>query len=153
MIDYNILDTSLKQEIDSKYRNINSGGCGKFALILGKRLAKEGVPFKYVLLTNHMDTPKERFNLFKEDVREGNMQHTSKIRWTIAHIMVYSNGYLIDCTGIYKTIPERWEHWAIGGFLPDKILQSWCRQKGWNRTFDVSQLPSIRKRVYKLKLR
>ena len=42
--------TAQLQIIDKKIPHINAGGCGKFALLLGKKFKQNNIKFKYILL-------------------------------------------------------------------------------------------------------
>lgn len=138
------------REINRKYDDINSGGCGKFALALGEKLKKEGYAYRYVLLSDmSARKAKDRVKQFNSDIKNGNFKdlQDKKVSYVVAHIMVYCNGRLMDSTGVYKSIPLQWDWYKMAGFIPDEVLCRWCDRGGWNYKFDTALLTDIKEDI------
>ena len=87
--------------IKKEFPNINRGGCGFAALIIGSELEKRGIKVKYVLISNKrvdMETTREVIRKFNEmEYKDKNTAfRVYNNGFAICHIMVYYKGLLID---------------------------------------------------------
>jgi len=153
-MDFTQLDEQLSV-INSHYPNINAGGCGKFALLLANKLKKEGLNSRFVLFSNIEEKCiKTRQKVLTTVINNGEFKdlENNSTNFVVAHVMVFCQGYYMDCTGVYKRKPSRWSRYKLAGFLTENTLIKWCEGNGWNEMFNTANLFGISKELNKLKL-
>lgn len=150
--------TAQLREIDNKIPNINAGGCGIFALELGKKLKQNNIKFKYVLISYNKEetflSSTRNFNRLPEDIKT-NMEVLDRHNYGVSHVMIYHKGCFIDSTGVYNKINET--RWGGGMFNPSSIinedyLSMWCKDGCWNNTFNRDNIPTIKEMINNLTL-
>ncbi len=144
-------------DIHESFKNINAGGCGEFAKMLGNKLKENNVKFKYVLISEDKRmsilASQRNFKTLKEDVLNDPWSRQMN-GYGIAHIMIYHNGYFIDSTGAHRglgnTLWHQFRGYQISAILPQDVLIDWCGQNTWNDMFDRKQIPYIENRIKNL---
>ncbi len=139
--------------IKKEFPNINRGGCGFAALIIGSELEKRGIKVKYVLISNKrvdMETTREAIRKFNEmEYKDKNTAfRVYNNGFAICHIMVYYKGLLIDADGVCTWENSKWNdrYNLISAILDPTMIRKWVSvSKGWNTQFDRGDLPDIRK--------
>ena len=140
--------------VKNEYPNINRGGCGFSALLIGHELRKRGFKIKYVLISDTLEfeTTKEAlkvYNSLKESQINTPMKADS-LGFNIAHIMVYYKGLVIDVDGICSWENSKWcTPYTIISCIPsERIVRKWVSHVvGWNTTFDRRHLPKIKRKI------
>jgi len=135
--------------INSIFKNINSGGCGHFALMLGEKLINHGYNPEIICLQKFINDDdikqiKENFNLAPDELMELNQMGAY-----LNHIMIKCDGFYIDSTGIYKDISNIYPDFEELGVVSFDKLKSWCNCDDWNNTFDKKQLPKMERLINK----
>jgi len=100
------LNTELPK-INSTINNINAGGCGVFASILGERLEKLGFKPKYVLLTSKSYNKVNYGRKYIKDNKDVKIWELDEYI-TASHVVVSLSGYYIDSSGCHKIGKEDW---------------------------------------------
>lgn len=134
--------------INSIFKNINAGGCGHFALMLGKKLEAEGHNVSVVCLqkfcqTDDIEEIKRVYELAPDDLEELNSKGAY-----LTHIMLKVDDYFIDSTGIYNDTLKYPDFQQAAQVNLNK-LESWCNSEGWNTMFDLEQLPKMQHLINK----
>ncbi len=129
--------------INSIFKNINAGGCGHFALMLGKKLKLEGHKVKVVCLqkfceNDDIEEIKKIYELAPNDLKELNSKGAY-----LTHIMLKVNNYYIDSTGIYNN-SNIYSNFEEAAQVDLNKLENWCNSEGWVKTFDIAQLPKMK---------
>jgi len=147
------------QTINEKFDRINHGGCGKFALALGKKLEKENVKFKYVLVSyadRNIPTLLSSVRKFTEytNTVEDTNENRVKNGFLIIHILIYYKGKFIDSGGVYNNISDAGydSSCRLSAILEKSRLENWCNSSTWNTTFADYQMGAIRREINKIKL-
>lgn len=125
------------KDVTKKVKHVNRGGCGVFALELGKVLKENKIKFKYVMLFRHIDN--EDKDYFKT-LMENNMvsDFNSEASWT--HIVVKVGKKYIDG----EEMLDKPKHKGIP--MNEDFLNNLIKQKSyWNSMFDRKQKPTIKK--------
>lgn len=140
------------QEIGNSFIHINGGGCGEFALALGKKLKKNNIKFKYVLLNEREGSTIQNVREFNSLKKKSSLHHINVEGFNVYHIMIYVKGQFIDCTGVYNSLKEtEWNYCKVSAILKEKTLKKLCENGGWNFYFDRDQIPDIKKRISSLR--
>lgn len=139
------LDVLLKI-VNKTFTNINLGGCGSFALILGAALKEMGIESKAVCLQSRIepkdiDKIKELYASTGDDLNELNQKGGF-----ISHVVLEISGVYVDSTGVIGDLNDLWAYYTgyhnVGVIDLDK-LRKWVSTGSWNDMFDVKQLPRI----------
>lgn len=156
-MDVKALTPSL-QEINCNFSNINAGGCGEFALALGRHFAKHNIKFKYLLISyrnnENILSSTRNFHALPEDIKT-NMSVLHEYNYCICHIMIYYKGHFIDSTGVHETLETtRWSNdiFSLSSIISENYLSAWCETGRWNEMFDKDNIPKIKKEIEKIKL-
>lgn len=147
------------QTINGKFDYINQGGCGKFALALGKKLEKEDVRFKYVLVSYaDRDVPTllssvRKFIEYTNTLEDTN-QNRAENGFLIVHILIYHKGKFIDSEGVHNSLYDAGygSSCRLSAILEKSRLENWCNSPTWNTTFADYQMGAISREINKIKL-
>lgn len=123
------------QDVSKNIKHINCGGCGIYALELGKVLEQQKVKFKYIMLFHRLtDTHKKDI---KEVIKNNRITEFNYYSWTHVVIKVgrkYFDGESV-CDKLNKTyLPISQE------FLTEMV----GNEKMWNYMFNRRQTPKLR---------
>lgn len=125
------------KKIDKKIDNVNRGGCGIYALELGKQLKRHGIKFEYVMLFTHLgkeDKP------YVKDLMRNNMVRDFNFDTNWTHIVIKVGKKYIDGEEIRESLTD------VGLPMNEEFLNNLVDHKGyWNDTFDRKQRPKIEK--------
>lgn len=143
--------------VKDEYPNINRGGCGFSALLIGNELQKRGFKIKYILISDtiEIETTKEGFKLYNS-LKESQLNTPMKandLGFNIVHIMVYYKGLVIDVDGICSWSNSIWNSpYRIISCVPsERIVKKWVTHVvGWNTTFDRRHLPDIKRKIRRI---
>lgn len=145
--------TEQLQKIDNSFRFINGGGCGEFALALGEKFRQNNIKFKYVMLDNRRGGVLSNVRNFNKLERKNSLNCINNEGYSVHHIMIYVRGQYIDSTGVYSSLDEsEWGYCTITAILKEEILESWCRNGGWNNLFRRGDIPEIKEMINNLAL-
>lgn len=132
--------TSELPKINSSINNINAGGCGVFASLLGERLENIGYKPKYVILTSKsyddIKNGKKYVKVFKND---SNVWDLDKYVDAI-HVVLSLSGYYIDSSGCHKIGVKSWyckdKRLKKGVDIDLETLKRFCNEESyWNNEF------------------
>lgn len=125
------------KKINKKIDCVNHGGCGVFALELGKLLKKQGIEFDYVMLFSSFD---EDDKTYVKDLMKNNMVRDFNFETSWTHIVIKVGKKYIDGESITKTLDK------VGLTMTEEFLENLVNQEMyWNDTFDRNQTPKIQK--------
>ena len=143
------MSNNLKR-INDSLKRVNCGGCGIFADALRKRLERENVTVTFEIICGNSKIKNLEANEFNS------MHNLNSHECYVGHVICKAGNLLLDSEGVYKDFKET--RWSDKGYvivpLPDSsFLNRWLREKDtWNYMFDRDQIPSLRKKVNKLKV-
>lgn len=148
--------------VENAIPNINSGGCGVYAAIVGRRLKKEYGISPRVKIASWSEAPSieavvRRFYASKlrtlQDVNR-------RLGFTVEHALLVfkldSRLWIHDATGTEEYEPEHYTRWNPSGFdvefvpgtAPLRWISAIARYRyGWNTSFDRREIPFIRQTV------
>ncbi len=135
---------TLLSTINKTFENINSGGCGHFGLMLGRKLETTGKKVSVICLQkiinkDDIEIIKKAYGVLPDELKELN-----KNGGYLSHIMIKFENKYIDSTGIYeKELHTQYKDFHIMTETSLDKLESWCNTGDWVKIFDVKQLPKI----------
>jgi len=132
-------------KLNNTYATINCGGCGHFAKELGEVLKTKGYKVKYVLLLLN----KSEVEYANKCIKKNEIDILNELSW--AHVMVKTNGKLIDSEGIHNNLLV-YKKRCYAVTLPELFLSTWLTPQydhNWNSTFDRGIVPKIKKVLQK----
>ena len=134
-------------EVSNRFYNINQGGCGAFALILGNLFEQLGFEYEYIVVVRSVSGV-HAFKGLRANNAKLRMKDILNTGWK--HIMVKWGGYYIDSEGFYDRIND-WEHDA-GCITKNELLEFLAPHNydNWNSSFDRSQVPYIENELNKV---
>jgi hypothetical protein len=143
------IETALLR-VNAEHPQINDGGCGAFARVLGRYLSEMGyqVQYKAVYRMHH--------SIQQGNEAVSNREYFSWFYTSWTHIVVIVNGKIIDSSGIYKKLYEHnnpnYASCYLGDPFPpealDKILSAEYKHE-WNHMFNRSTMGAIAKKLRK----
>ena len=114
----------------NKIKNINRGGCCVYAYNISKILTKLKISHKVVVIDSYPDRVIE--SLTSDCFRGAN------------HVLIYSNGFYIDSTGLSTTYNRYGSKKKID--LDLVILKKWAECRSiWNPTYSIRNNKKIEK--------
>ena len=114
----------------NKIKNINRGGCCVYAYNISKILTKLKISHKVVVVDSY---PKEVIKSLKDGIFRG-----------ANHVLIYSNGFYIDSTGLSTTYNRYGSKKKIN--LDLAIFEEWAKYRGiWNPTYSTINNRKIEK--------
>lgn len=150
---------TIGKDIESRYKDVNFGGCGVVALHLGRGLESIGVPCEVVVMSREEVYTDEVLSYKQENGRTCFEGMGAEFGFDYNHILIKfkSRGrtYFADSEGVYSSFSEaveafgadqRYEVYGVG--LDD--LEQEVKVKGnWNTRFQRKQIPGIRATIAK----
>jgi len=130
---WNVLEHQLT-DIDDKFRDINSGGCGIMANIVAEQLDLLSVGYSIACIKSWSC---DRDMSIEEVNHAIDNEDTSTI--PNAHILIEINGQFFDCSGLVET-----EESTVAARIDRETLQRMIDADCWNRCFDRSQTEGMR---------
>lgn len=132
--------------INKTFENINSGGCGHFGLMLGRKLENTGKKVTVICLQRIIN--KDDIELIKKvyDFLPDELAELNKNGGYLSHVVIKFEGRYIDNTGIYETKEALYKQYKDFHIMTEASLdklESWCKTGDWVNIFDVKQLPKI----------
>jgi len=125
------------KKVNKKIEYINHGGCGVFALELGKQLKKHGIDFNYVMLFRSIDDDDKTY---VQDLIKNNMVRDFNFETEWTHIVIKVGKKYIDGEEVKKTLDK------VGLTMTEEFLENLVGQEMyWNDMFDRNQIPKIQK--------
>ncbi len=159
--------TLVQEEVEkSRISNINSGGCGIFALYVSLHMKALNLPYEIIALST--DTDPETWNKSKEEfvnkvVNNNNSKKANYHGLSCSHVAVlFDDKNLFDSNKLL-TISENeksvfcansWTNYLIVGSYEIEVLKAAVKpQDGWNESYDRRQntklFSSIRKAYHR----
>lgn len=150
---------TIGKDIESRYEDVNWGGCGVVALHLGRQLEGLGIDCEVVVMSRE-EVSTDDVLQYKEENGSASFQGMAdEFCFDYNHILIKfkSRGrtYLADSEGVYPSFSEaveafgadqRYEVYGVG--LDD--LEQEVKVKGnWNTRFQRKQIPGIRATIAK----
>ena len=128
-------------ELHEKVRFINCGGCGCYALSLSSSLTKLGYEHEFVVIFRN----KSGLSNGKKYIKENNIgEFHNSSAWT--HIMLKINSKLIDSSGIYKSLSEKYDEPKYKTIVDKSYLEELVNKKDyWNIIFNRKNIKKINK--------
>lgn len=140
-------------EIESKYPDINCGGCCVFAALIGKYLEKQGIPVRIRAASMDGDNGANLTEIRKE-IRRNNIFVWENYGVEFNHVIVEfdykGETYHCDATGVHyeDSVDPAFGWYLQDGYISVKDAAELAKAKsGWNPTFDRKLIPSLRKMV------
>jgi len=84
----------LQRDLREEIPNLNWGGCGLFAYLLGKKLKKEGIDFKIKILGNFLDCFEHKTAILREV--KNNRNNLCRDKAAFAHCYLQIGNYEFD---------------------------------------------------------
>lgn len=140
-------------KIGKKFPNINYGGCGKFAIMLGEELIERKHKFEYVMLittsfNKDIDVDKKK-NCFQNNSDKPLKILNTKYSIYCAHIMVRIGGVVVDSDGVFKSPRAKKSNYMELGTVSHKTLSKWIDEPYvWNNIF----LDNHHREIYDIEL-
>ena len=143
------------EKIRKKHEDINWGGCGVFAALLGEALHNAGYDVA-ITMTGYGGPPRKTIKGIRKYINDciengeditvnywnhfGVPNHHVLVKVTLSDRVIY-----IDCDGL-QTI----DHPVCVDISRDDLLTFVWNPIGWNSDFDRKQIPTLKKKVNKL---
>ena len=135
---------NIVNDVANRVTRVNCGGCGVYALMLGKQLKKQNIKFDYVLLfRGRLDRKDSEF--IKNCVNNNDIDGINGYHWT--HVMIkLRNKKYIDGKGIFD-YPEMDGQYFECRKITSEVLKSMVGNTYiWNPSFNRKrEQPKIRK--------
>lgn len=140
--------------LSQKFNYINSGGCGRMALIFSNHLQRlsnvKDVRIHFVF-RNWIDIPvvniHKRYSNNFDKLNGLDEQHSFIHEHLMVSFVYKGKRYYVDSDGVY-TRKDLLKHYNIHlGSVSRGVLSRYCSQVMWNPTFDVTQIPRMRAMV------
>ena len=138
--------------IGEKFKHINRGGCGAFALYLSKELDKRNIKHDILWIgDDYHNAEKVIRNTFQSNSNV-TLEDFSDNGIFLSHVMVRIGKKFIDSEGVYKGFDNtRWSHRRVLSKVSNKELFKLVdNPKGWNDTFNRKLMPKIKKDIKKI---
>ena len=114
----------------SKIKNINRGGCCVYAYNISKILTKLKISHKVVIMDSYPDR-------VIDSLITGNLIGAN-------HVLIYSNGFYIDSTGLSTTYNRYGSKKKIN--LDLAVFEEWAKYRSiWNPTYSIRNNKKIEK--------
>lgn len=138
-------------KIETSIPNINNGGCGIFAHLLGQKLAEKGFKVEYVLLSYKPYT----LGTINEQIKQGDyLGLLREGNWF--HILTVVNDKYIDTLGVrtkQELLSYYYDNYDVEVYMSDVInfdrtdfLKEFIYADfGWNWAFDRKYVKNIKK--------
>ena len=146
----------LVQEINKQIRveipNINSGGCGVFALLMSKKLVELGFkPSIGIMLSkwgeNSVEDKKRVINNVKNNQK---VQAYEKRETSFAHCCVMVEGLTFDGKFLNDDFKDQWGSYPIAGEYTIEEMEVALKVGSWNDTYSRRRSnPTLRKVIRK----
>ena len=134
--------------INNQIEDINFGGCGVFAYLMGTALNKFENCEARVRIVNYRNKPKKEINsLVPKDKSDPTNWNKKGVRFNHIILEIKLNGkvFLIDSNGLYEDSDK-----IIEGSIPVHFIKRVVsRPKGWNDWFDRNLIPHMAKLIRK----
>lgn len=143
------LNEKLPERINNNFLDINSGGCGIFALMLAKELNAIGIEAELAWI-GYGDESEEVTENITELVENTDCLYNLVFKHKLycKHMVVYINGFYIDSTGVYQDLDDTdWGGVLLGVFKMNQVAHICNDRKGWNTWFNSRNIPRIERRL------
>lgn len=147
------------REIRKSHSDINYGGCGVFAALLGEALHNAGYEVS-IRMAGYTEPPALPLRLIREHVQfiaevssgKVSVRHWNKYGVDNGHVFVKvridDHDWLLDSDGLHEYDPD--ERPSQVDITLDDLLSFVWNPAGWNSEFDRKQIPTLKKKVNKL---
>lgn len=134
----------LQEELRESLPYLNGGGCGRFAYMLGKKLKREGIDFKVMILGREFESiePKKiSLNNVRNNKSDRNKNNTS-----FSHCFLEVGGLKFDGLNNTEGLEIEYGHYGVIGEYSLQDLYLAIKVGGWNSRFDLREdLPVLEK--------
>lgn len=135
--------------INKQVENINCGGCGVFAYLMGTALNKFDNCNTRVRVVSYSNKPKKDLNsLVPENRNETSEWNRNGVYFNhiVLEVTLNNKVFNIDSNGIYKDDNDT----LIDGSIPVHFIKRIVSgRRGWNSWFDRTDIPLIAKSIRK----
>lgn len=136
------------QVINNQIEDINNGGCGVFAYLMGTALNKFENCEARVRVVNYWDKPETEINsLVPKDKSDPKNWHENGVHFNhiILEVKLNNKVFLIDSEGLYEDSDR-----IIKGSIPVHFIKRVVSgPKGWNVWFNRNHIPHMAKLIRK----
>lgn len=140
----------MQQELKEELPNLNRGGCGRFAYLVGKRLKKNNIPFKIRLILYTEDDFQKRVEALD------NIKNNRGLGWketSFVHCFIeLEDGSMFDGHNDRVELLHRYGHYAIVQESEYSLMDVFLALSNgsWNESFRLDRdLPRLVKVVEK----
>lgn len=140
----------MQQELKEELPNLNRGGCGRFAYLVGKRLKKNNIPFKIRLILYSEDDFQKRVEALD------NIKNNRGLGWketSFVHCFIeLEDGSMFDGHNDRVELLHRYGHYAIVQESEYSLMDVFLALSNgsWNESFRLDRdLPRLVKVVEK----
>lgn len=138
---------TMQAELREECRTLNRGGCGVFAYLMGKKLKKEGVPFKIVIMLSRGECMEHK-KLVLDNVRNNRGRYFLINKASFAHCFIKVGDLSFDGHFSNRELFDEFDDLYVNEentySLYDMFLA--INLGGWNDSFDRdSEIPKIEK--------
>ena len=133
-------------DIKLRYPLLNGGGCGVFALSLGKVLKELGYEYEYLLIIKNKHTLVEA----NHSINRNDVNSLNNTDWT--HLIIKLGKYYIDVDGVRTEVKKTYEV-NLTDSLSEELLKEMLSEENrymWNSTFDRKQMRTINVKLKEL---
>jgi hypothetical protein len=140
--------------ISDKYKSINAGGCGVFALYLSEELEKRNVKHEIVWIGETCNNSKRVIRDVLNSNSNFNLQIFNENGVYLSHVMIKVGKRYVDAEGVFTGFNNT--YWAARNrFVLAKITKKELSMlvespEGWNPSFNRGLMPKIKKQVKKI---
>tara|TARA_R110000765_G_scaffold253905_2_gene354870 strand:+ start:569 stop:1078 length:510 start_codon:yes stop_codon:yes gene_type:complete len=144
------------QENVSSIKNLNQGGCGIFAHLVGVEFEKRGYTIKLPILNNlardFKGVKHDLNNYINNDVIGDNLLRSSFAHCciSIGRTKFDSNG--TDLDGVYRSIgvhDKNWSQYKLVGNYTTSEMNIALQFGQWNTNYDTNQNPKMKREIRK----
>lgn len=147
------------KEIRKSHNDINYGGCGVFAALLGEALHNAGYEVS-IRMVGYVEPPTLPLRLIREHVQFAAEADSSKVsvrHWNrygvdnshvFVKVRINDRDWLLDSDGLHKYDHE--ERPSQVDIELDDLLSFVWNPAGWNSEFNRKQIPALKKKVNQL---
>ncbi len=134
--------------VDSKFTDINAGGCGVVAYILARQISKIAETRIVCYNMRNISINKARQNVTNNTLREWN-KHQVRIDHAWVEFKVNNKWYGVDSKGIrpLKNFRDRHGNPTAGSFTLREMREMGHSPAGWNNWFDRQQIPGMKRLI------
>lgn len=153
---------TIGKDIESRYKDVNCGGCGVVALLLGRRLQSLGVDCEVVIMSREEVSTDDVLQYKEENGSASFQEMKNDFCFDYNHILIKfkhrGRAYFADSEGVYPSFEQAVRtftrdceevRYPVYGISLDDLEKEVKDKDSWNTRFNRKQIPGITATVAK----